>query len=128
MWAIALLYGGLITNQGFTSSLKRENTLFESLQDSAAYLLKATEVNLLPELEIQAEVPPIFTHQWGTQTALLHRQVREHLKKDDNYIHAQIIISASLVVWLDQTKRGKMGNSMLNSDLKKDGGRQVVDT
>lgn len=46
-----------------------------------AYLLKATEVDLLPELEIQAEIPPVLTHQWGTQTALLYGQVREHLQK-----------------------------------------------
>ena len=40
---------------------------------------------MLPELEVQAEVPPVFTHQRGTQTALLHCQVREHLKGGKGY-------------------------------------------
>lgn len=73
-----------IKRQKYTLQLKLKNntggecTLYK---DSTAYLLKATEVDLLPELEVQAEVPPVLTHQWGTQTALLHRQVGEHLKK-----------------------------------------------
>lgn len=53
-------------------------------QKSSAYLLKATEVYLLPELEVQAQIPPVFTHQRGTQAAFLHCQVREHLKIHNN--------------------------------------------
>lgn len=53
-------------------------------QKSSAYLLKATEVYLLPKLEVQAQIPPVFTHQRGTQAAFLHCQVREHLKIHNN--------------------------------------------
>lgn len=59
---------------------------------SIAYLLKATEVNLLPELEVQTQIPPVFTHQRGTQTAFLHCQVREHLKIHNNERQSYLVL------------------------------------
>lgn len=50
------------------------------LGEKRTHLLQAAQVNLLPKLKVQTQVPPVLTDQRHTQTALLHREVREHLQ------------------------------------------------
>lgn len=55
-----------VKRQKYTLQLRLKNNTggeYTLYKDSTAYLLKATEVDLLPELEVQAEVPPVLTHQ-----------------------------------------------------------------
>lgn len=55
-----------VKRQKYTLQLKLKNNTegqYTLYKDYTAYLLKATKVDLLPELEVQAEVPPVLTHQ-----------------------------------------------------------------